>query len=131
MTKPDEPDAVSRLAQAAQSVPPPHAAELREPASRPLSDLHGRTVALLVPAPEGERLLVGVAEYVVSDPDLGPGLRVHVQDEAVMEITIADAGFKNPILPGQAQGCDFLIHLGTPGSSPERNASAQARERKA
>lgn len=131
MTKPDEQDAVSRLAQAAQSLPPPHAAEFRDPAKLPLSlsELHGRTVALLVPAPEGERLLTGVAEYVASDPELGPGLRVHIQDEAELEFTIAEAAFKGPIFPGQAQGCDFLIHLGTHGSSPESKASAPARER--
>jgi hypothetical protein len=128
MTKPDEQEAVSHLAQAAQPVPPPHAAELRGTAKPPLSGLHSRTVALMFPAPDKERLLVGVAEYV-ADPDLGPVLRVFVHDVADLEVLIAESAFQGQVVSGQAHGCDYLIHLGMQGTAPSSQPGAPARER--
>jgi hypothetical protein len=84
-------------------------------------------VALLVPAPDAERLLIGVAEYV-SDPDLGPALRVVVQDIADLEVLIGELAFKGQIVSGQAHGCDYLVHLGMQGTAPPSQASAPARE---
>jgi hypothetical protein len=127
MFNPDEQEAVSRLAQHTQSVPPPHVADLR--AAHPsLSGLHARTVALIVPTAAGERLVIGVAEYT-ADVNLGPTLRVFVQDASELEFLIAETTFRGPIVSGAAQGCDFLIDLGVSKSTAPVKVVAPARER--
>jgi hypothetical protein len=111
MTKPDEQEAMSRLAESAPAVPAPHTPELRAPAPRiELSALDGRSVAVHLCLPMDERTLIGVAEFGV-DPDLGPALKVIVEDSAELELLIPERSFRGRITAGDPSGCDFSVEL--------------------
>jgi hypothetical protein len=111
MSKPDEQEASSSQADGAQGVPPPHAAELRgKLANPPFHDLHGRSVAVRVPVPGGEQVLLGNAEYA-TDPDLGQVLRVAIEGSGGLEIVLSETVFHGQILSGDAHQRDYLIDV--------------------
>lgn len=111
MSKPDEQDASSSQADGAQGVPPPHAAELRgQEANPPFRDLHDLAVAVRVPVPTGEQLLLGHALYVM-DSDLGQVLRITIDDSGGMEIVLSETAFHGRIVRSDAPQREFLIDV--------------------
>jgi hypothetical protein len=121
MSHPDEQDALSNSADGAQSVPAPHAQELRLGASPPLAALDGRRVMVRIAIGDDVRLMGGEAEYG-EDAELGKVLRVYVSRDPEIVFLIVESVFRGRIAIGGKPDCDYVIHAG-----PSPSASAAER----
>jgi hypothetical protein len=76
-----------------------------------LASLDRRSIAVVVEAPGGERILAGIGSYE-DDPDLGGVLRVSVTDDvAAYDLLFVAARWAGTIESGAAHDCDFLLRV--------------------
>lgn len=90
----------------------------------PLTDLHGRSVAILLRLAARTRVLRGRGEFL-RDPDLGAVLRIRTHSgRQTTEWLLVEREWEGAIRSGQAMGCDYLVCL-----QPPLAASAASSER--
>lgn len=109
MSKSNDQEALSGLADGAQPLAGPHADMGRgsdSKSSYPLVALAGQRVAVELPIAGRKVTAVGRARYKP-----GKGLEIQLDDEALTEIWIDEATWNGTILRDPAQGGDFLIAL--------------------
>jgi hypothetical protein len=75
-----------------------------------LSALHRRTIGLQVVLAGRDQLLMGRGFYE-QDLDLGGVLRIKLAGADDCEFLIVEDFWDGEILPGDGQGCDFLLIL--------------------